>query len=69
MVKIALTSPSAASKLVCSVECKVSVLTSLLLLTLQAAYQQLTTSASHIIYNVSKKYSSAQLNDIWKCGE
>lgn len=39
MVKIALTSPSAASKLVHPVEHEVSVLTGLLPLNIQAAYQ------------------------------
>lgn len=42
MVKIALTSPSAASKVVPSVELEVSVLTGLLPLNIQVAYQQQT---------------------------
>lgn len=42
MAKRALTSPSTASKLVRSFECEVSVLTGLLPLNIQAAYQQQT---------------------------
>lgn len=67
-MKIALTSasPSAASQLVCFVEHEVSVLSGLLLLNIQAAYQQQIYQLSFSNHLQCKKYSSTQLNEIWK---
>lgn len=67
-MKIALTSPSpsAASQLVCSVGHEVSILSGLLLLNIQAAYQQQIYQLSFSNHLQCKKYSSTQLNEIWK---